>query len=468
MANDFQARMRQKAQTRQSAIAVVEAVEPAVQPETPKRKPAPSLAAVPPARVQPRPDQIVGVEQIPPVSKSVPFGNFQEPPLPRPLNDQELTALAGGQRPKFIVSEYEHKMLQSLGWKEGDPVPPGLSQKLQEIFASRITEPEFKGLLQPVVPIDFEDLTPEQQAEVQKWFKDTVEMVKKQQAQTPLQNFPPGVAEALRAADAVIDSGALVPVDFSQQADNNPIADRAAIEKVFAQIPEGKVVPLAPTVRQGVVQDETPREQLSAVIESDPICKTCGCNPFLEKAQLHCPHCGNDPFADLSQITIELEDKRAFLTAIGSCRPFEKSFTVFGDTVSVQFRSLSSMEYEALSNWAIDMQNKRILPVEAGARYFELMGSLVTQIVQLKSEIDKGSLFWQAPETANGYVAMSDWQNSFNDPNLTLWDLVGEFRKAVPSEAVIVALQRQLQAFNQLDFNLSREALNVSDFWKEI
>jgi hypothetical protein len=466
MANDFQARMRQKAQTQQPATAVTEPVVQTPEIETPKRKPSPSPASVPAPRVQPRPDQIVGVEQTPAVTESVPFGDFGEVPPPRSLNDQELAALAGGLRPKFIVSEYEHKMLQSLGWKEGDPIPPGLSQKLQEVFVSRVTEPERKGLDKPIVPVDFEDLTPEQQQEVISWFKETVEAVKQQQAQQPLQQYPSFIADALRAADSIIDAGELVPVDFT--ANNSAIADRAAVEKVFAQIPEGEVVPLSPPVQQEVVQDATPREQLPVVIDDDVICKTCGCNPFLEKVPLICPHCGNDPFEDLSQVTIELADKRAFLTAIGSRRPFEKVFTIFANTVSVRFRSLSSMEYEALSNWAIDMQNKRILPVDVGARYFELMGSLVTQIVSLKSEIENSSLFWQAPETSDGYVALSDWQSSFNDTNLTLWDLVLEFRKAVPSEAVIVALQRQLQTFNQLDFNLSREALNVSDFWTGI
>ena len=147
---------------------------------------------------------------------------------------------------------------------------------------------------------------------------------------------------------------------------------------------------------------------------------------------------------------------------LGTKKPFEKEYTIFRDTIKVRFRTLRAREFEEISLWAIKTvaREKILAPQEMmpRVRYMELLGSLVLQTRLLQCSLEGAELFWGAPDKP--YPTLADWEVESFDA------LVDHFMEEVPAEAVIVALQHQLTKFNELDFRLSREANNTTNFWK--
>jgi predicted Zn-ribbon and HTH transcriptional regulator len=500
----FQARMRQQASGGNNVPASNNKSQAAT-PDVPKRVPAANPVAAArgitstPAPVIPDKEE---EEQKPkglPTSSSATFTEaeiaaltkFGPVPPPRPLTEEEQAALAAGERPRHILSDYERQTLAALGWVPGSPLPFNFADQLQRVLAKYAPQMEQKGLEGPVKVYRFEDLTPEQQTEVKSWFNEVAALAASQQLPTQghLHAYPQGVGEAMRAADATktveqmilnneltpITPAAMQSVNQSppsppiQQDLSTPLAvDRGAVPSTDAEAEDKAEDIIKP---DSLISDSVESSSFNAdysAIGSPTVCNTCGCNPFLAKVPMRCTHCGSDPFEDLASLPIKVEDKRAFLVSVGSRRPFEKDYFIFGNTIKVRFRSFSTTEYEFLINWSIDMAERADSQRGATAAYYEMMGGLVLQTVSLRTTLQDGSLAWVAPVTPTGYVSLNDWRDFSGNPSLQLWDLVQEFRNTVQSEALIITLQRQLREFNQLDYNLSREGLNVSDFWKEI
>jgi hypothetical protein len=166
-------------------------------------------------------------------------------------------------------------------------------------------------------------------------------------------------------------------------------------------------------------------------------------------------------------------DKRRYLVAIGSGRPFEQEYKTFNGCINVRFRALKAGEYDMLTVWAVKkaQEETRYQKVDFDAflvvcQRHEYIAKLALQTTYITSNIQGSDLFWAVPE---GYktVGLKEWgEPPFNIK--TLDDLIERFRDTINVEAIISALLNRLSEFNRLDYQLTIAANDTENFWKGI
>jgi hypothetical protein len=227
------------------------------------------------------------------------------------------------------------------------------------------------------------------------------------------------------------------------------------------------------------VTDPVTNSVIESVIENSPVtsytseavCATCGCNPFGRKVAVTCPHCGCDPFSDPSQLEVSVEDKRRFLIAVSSGRPFQKVYRVFHNTIEIQFRSLTSREYNETAAWAalyalekqpnISFTDRSVL-----VQQYEIQARMVLQVVRVQGLLKDSPLFWAVPEGTLGHL--KDWQTAYPEDIQNYLDLYAQFTDVIAVEPLMAAILDQLGRFNELEYRLMREANNTQNFWDGI
>jgi hypothetical protein len=380
-------------------------------------------------------------------------------PVARNMTDQEIAAIQAGQAPSTRLTKLERDTLTKLGWQEGEPIPPNLSGELQAAFTNYVTQQQAQGIPLDRIKISrLEDLPESEQIRMKTVMREMIEQEKIQQTNIAasvsrmeqLAAYPDSIKQVLAGVDL---TPAVPPVQTSSPTVTaTPL--NAYPDFVKQTLSEPSVAPVrsTPTVTPTPLRQEIPVST----------CNTCGHDPFREKQRIICSHCSCDPLDDPNAVAISLEDKRRFLIALGTKKPFEKEYTIFRDTIKVRFRTLRAREFEDISLWAIKtVAREKVLPPQdmmPRVQYMELLGSLVLQTRLLQCSLEGAELFWASPDKP--YPTLADWNvDSFGE-------LVDHFMDEVPAEAIIVALQGQLTKFNELDFRLSREANNTANFWQ--
>jgi hypothetical protein len=379
----------------------------------------------------------------------------------RPMTEKEQSLASKGIHPGKGLSKFEKETLLFLGWKEGQPVPPNLSEHLKTVFSDYVKEKRTAGVpIEKIQISKIEDLPPEYQERAKQTLAALMRNLTPKRTATPAAPSFTGFA----ANEIVnIDAAPLIPTTKKAAAVESTLPAAATPVPAAAPAP----IPVTETVPEVIPEPAVFAPSFTPAVFSTPttassyICNTCGKDPQGPKVVLYCPHCGNDPLIDPATWKIDIQDKRRFLTAIGTKRPFEKEYTMFNDTFKFRFRSLKSKEYEVLMAWV----NSQKADSVAQSQYLERMASLALQVVVLETTIPESDLFWKAPYHPYNYPSLDDWKNQLGLDGLTV--IVDAFRDVVSSEAVIVGLQRLLTEFNTLDYRMSVEAYNSTDFWKE-
>jgi hypothetical protein len=363
-------------------------------------------------------------------------------PMSREMTAQELDAIQAGQVPSMRLTKLEHDTLTKLGWKDGEPIPPDFSAELRNTFTQYVEQKQAEGIpLEKIKIGQIEDLPESEQVRLQNVMRVMIEGQKTRQAVTAttakseqLEVYPDSIRQVLAGVDL---SPSIVSSNPKQKTTDNSVP-----------------------IKQSISQQETIPEKREIPVTT---CQTCGHDPYKSKQKIVCSHCGGDPLENLNEKEIPVDDKRRFLIALGTKRPFEKEYSFFGDTIKVRFRTLRNREFDELPIWAVKKaaSEKLLAPQDmvARVRYLELLGSVVLQTKLLQSSLANGELFWSAPDVP--YPTFKDWGVENMD------ELVDHFLDEIPSEAVIVALQQQLTKFNELDIRLRREARNTTNFWAE-
>ncbi len=461
MPGDFKARMRQHPLAPKRTLAVPGPAKPVEKTSDPTAPASPVLEAASvrqPAFEIPVEGEPTTLDALVALSKN---GSTVPMPVARPMTDKELAAIRAGQAPSTRLTKLERDTLVKLGWQEGKPIPPNLSTELKTAFSDYVAQKQAEG-----VPLDqirisrLEDLPESEQIRMKAVMRAMIDREKTQQSTAavaasraePLSAYPDSVRQVLAGVDLTpsVSSSAPKPVD-ERPLTGYPDSVRQTRSETWE-----------PASSQNTVTS-TP----SAVPEKRDVpvttCLTCGRDPYREKQRIVCTHCGGDPLDDPDAGDISLDDKRRFLIALGTKRPFEKEYTIFRDTIKVRFRTLRAREYEDISLWAVKaVAREKVLPPQEmmpRVRYMEQLGSLVLQVRLLQSTLEGSELFWASPETP--FPTLADWGVESLD------ELLDHFMEEVPAEAVVVALQYQLMKFNELDYRLSREANNTTNFWRE-
>jgi len=438
-------------------------------PLAPKTQPAPA-AAVPapaPAPVRPTSDpetffQLPYVDPVNPTLESLVAlsqgGHGVPVPVGRKMTEAEVASMQQGQLPSVSLTKMERDTLLQLGWQEGEPIPPDLSQELSDAFMRYVNQKQAEGLpLEKISVRKLEDLSAEEQQRLKETMRSMIDSIKNGTASpAPVASPPPS-----RPASDLPESEPLTKypefVEKALQEADPPLPPRSEIRAPELLLPDSG-------------QSSMVSLPVLPAKESVPVmrCNTCGCEPAKEKQKLVCFHCGTDPLEDPSLWEISKEDKRRFLISLGSRRPFEKEYLLYHNTIEVRLRSLRSREYEEISLWA---NRKAVAEHEQASSglirrisYLEMLGSVVLQTRMLRSLVKDSDLFWISPEVP--YPTFKDWEAEYSITNMD--ELVDRFMEEVPSDAIITALQLKIIQFNQLDLRLSQEAGNTENFWQGI
>ena len=382
-------------------------------------------------------------------------------PVSREITEKERAAIQAGQAPSTRLTKLERDTLTKLGWKEGEPIPIDLSTELKNTFSQYVAQKQAEGIPLEQIKIGrIEDLPESEQIRLQGVMREMIESQKTRRTtevvlprSDQLEVYPDSIRQVLTGVDLTPSVSDTVS---PKQTDGQPPARYPDPSKrTFTEQPE----PVAPP-KATIPEPSSPPEKRDIPVST---CLTCGRDPYRAKQRIVCSHCGGNPLDIPDEKDISLEDKRRFLIALGTKKPFEKEYSFFGDTIKVRFRTLRNREFDALPVWAIKKAagEKMLAPQDMFARvqYLELLGSVVLQTKLLQSTLSEGDLFWSAPDVP--YPTFEDWGVDSMDR------LVDHFLEEVPSEAVIVALQQQLTKFNELDVRLSRESKNTTNFWRE-
>ena len=382
-------------------------------------------------------------------------------PVSRDMTDKERAAVQAGQSPSARLTKLERDTYVKLGWQEGDPIPPDFSRELKNTFSAYVTQKQAEGIPLDQIKISrIEDLPEAEQVRMKVVLQTLIDQEKtRQQTNTvqmereqQLSAYPDNVKQVLAQVDfGSLDTAPGTGSDVVSQTGKNPETHPRS---------EPTTPPLYESGETG-----TPIP-LSRDYVKSTICRTCGRDPNREKQRLVCTHCSCDPLEDPETIPIPIEDKRRYLIALGTKRPFEKEYTIFHDTIQVRFRSLSSRELDEMTLWAAcSVRDEKAFPGQdrdARIRYKQMLGSLVLQVKLLKCSIEGSDLFWTSPDKS--FPTWSDWKQEFDVDSMDA--LVRHFLEEIPAEAVILALQDQMTRFNLLEYRLGREGNNTANFWK--
>lgn len=304
------------------------------------------------------------------------------------------------------MTPWTRQMLEGMGWHEGEPIPGDIGVKLQAAIKETKNQPAVHPMGEAPAPgsrtkigsqVNFEDLSPERQAELQQAMSEAQEVIANRVA-TPLEQaeaqvsptLAPGVRNVVVAATAAqIEAGVdpEQPVgpevvikssspDFRKPPARPPAQPTAqppragetttynkppapSVEDVVAAMPERmKPPPGAQVVSvEGIssfVTGQVPRPPKDTQLDPPPPPPS---EPETEAAPEHdhdegaggllpitrCPRCLWNMAHSFEAEPTE-EDRRTFVAAILGGKRFRKQYGVMGNKFRVTFRSMTTAE----------------------------------------------------------------------------------------------------------------------------
>jgi hypothetical protein len=217
-----------------------------------------------------------------------------------------------------FVSESTAKTLMQFGWKNGDPIPAELGQKLIGMKEG-IAKPSDNTVVVAAV-----DLTETQLQEIKALLDEAKEVDKKQKEEAR-------IAEATKAMSPTVAAEYRRMQQMTSSNQSAEIVDDRA--EVAAQ-------------EQNVAVEEKPAEQSPAPGFDTP--------PLQHN---YCPRCGWDT-ALPHDVKISDADKEDFLISVLGNTRFKKTYELFGGKMVVHFRSVTAEENEQIYRQiALDQQS---------------------------------------------------------------------------------------------------------------
>jgi hypothetical protein len=232
---------------------------------------------------------------------------------------------------QLYMTDMTRKQLSLLGWKDGDPIPSNLAEKIDEV--SKRIQADIVG--PPTgLPADFKLKTPKA---------------------VDISSLSAGAQAELRAFMA--EAKALATAQASEQ------AARAQVE---ARIPTGAHPSVAQALRTSITAQpsailEFPQAKTGPVQDPEPEIPSMSAPnapvPPLEmpaasdtsavQPVTHCPRC-HWPVAQQLETVPTAEDRQIFVASILANDRFRKEYALLGNKLRVIFRSLTAQEAETL------------------------------------------------------------------------------------------------------------------------
>lgn len=359
-------------------------------------------------------------------------------PFPRPQQSLPNTAFPGGgtlplQSGKAYTTDMVSEQLKLVGWKEGDPIPADLGEKLQQIQKSlkqqTIENHPEAGNWKPVKPsfVKIEDLPAEKQQEVAAYLQEYKQIqAQKANAESARRQYEEMVPESIQGESR------------KQLVDQLQASSNAA---------EGSIV------------DD--REQPQPVQPQQPVYADPPSPPPATDTNLPCPRC-KWPTAVPFDIDITDQDKQIFVLATITGKPFEKVYPLFGGNAFITFRDLTDAQSNML---------KRALTWELQEGYISGDGAYLARLAELRLAMSTarfeggGNLLYAIPD-------ISEWERlplPAGEKNQSdVQRLVRHFYANVgKNESLCRLLNKHRTRFQQVIEKLE-DVSDDTDFWQGI
>lgn len=277
------------------------------------------------------------------------------PAVPQPAGSADFGNLPLP-RGQVTLTPYTRRNLEAAGWKEGDPIPGDLGDKLKEIQASIAEEAatvEYDPALQATVrhakPVEISSLPPEKQAELRAYLADYKQQMAAQ--------------DAYAAAEAEL-TGDLPDSMHPSVRDAVKAGARAAMS-AQSQGPTAEIVQSQPVTQPAAAQQPVP--QPVTVQQTHTLPEHQHVTASLPNTLPICPRC----LWDLSQpfeVPYTERDKQSFLAAMLGLQRFSKAMSVMGGKMVLVFRTLTNSEVQTI-NRQLTLEN-RAGTIQSEAEYF--------------------------------------------------------------------------------------------------
>lgn len=384
--------------------------------------------------------------------------------------------LPGDGRPPFRtgqvhMSDFTRRNLQAVGWKEGDPIPGDLGERLQELqrevnaeqAAASLQDSELAKGWKPVEPkfVSIENLPPEKQKEIAQYLSEYKRQVaqdtmQQQQMDEIDQSIPPEIqGEQRRLMREGMIAGEAAAA--ARQARQSGVVSTVIDDRVPQQKPTN-VADQIERARQQQAAFETKQVQppptpIAAVDEL----------PAAGTAHANCQRC-SWPLSVPFEMKPTDEDKQGFMAAILGLGRFEKKYELLGGNLEVYFRSLTTDETTMVQSQlgAMVRAGESIGDVEFWANLMEFR--LVLSLSKLK--IGDNVIYTAKP--------IADWEKEHPpaETDKVLPTPIPRLRDFLYEKCVTQEPLRRILGQTHQEFQRLVEALefmtNDSDFWKGI
>ena len=203
---------------------------------------------------------------------------------------------------RIKLTPIEQAEYSKLGWVQGDPIPVGLAEAIQQLKAEAEAEARNSLPVDPNTPpinptiVDFDTLPEAKKAELVQAWADAKKQLELIESLPKVEFTDPSVLEAITIAQ----QAATIP-DLPPEAAPAPVSDT------------GVAAPIPTT----------------------------------------CPHCYRDTTVP-HQVVVTDEDKRNYLQTLLGGTPFTKTTPLFGGLVLLKFRALSTKEARLVDEQVLD------------------------------------------------------------------------------------------------------------------
>lgn len=262
------------------------------------------------------------------VNEDPPAEGFSQPPPatpdPSPGMQGQLPLPSGHIVSAASLTAHERKMLESVGWQPGKPIPGNLPEILAEVQQQARQESYDTQSMPPpgdpsqVPPLKMpaeqrlEEMSPQDQARIKAALAEAEQLA----ARGP-QQFQPGGQGVGDAAAGVVH----------RQVDMGPtVADDRQSDAYASGEPKHR----APTPDATAETQQAAHQSQTALPQGGP---------------KHCPHCSWD-LAMPDPVEPTAADKQSFLGAILGSKPWQRSYELLDGKLSITFRQLTPDEVD--------------------------------------------------------------------------------------------------------------------------
>lgn len=344
---------------------------------------------------------------------------------------------------KVMMTPDTRKQMEAMGWKDGDPIPVNLAQKVSEVQARYQEELATARVSLPpnhVPPriklVDIATLPPEAQRELRDFMAEAAQLGVEEQARQAAEaqiegqipaNASPGVVEAIRTSARA-----------AQQAGPTAVVAPMRPRPAPSPAPEPAVAPAPAT-------PEAAPEEAATVAGGSQAQPT------------HCPRCQWD-MSMAFELTPTEDDRSNFVAALLGTSRFRKMIPLLDGKLQLTFRSLTAREAELLfSQLRTDIRADLVV---TDADYFTKL-QVYRMVMGLEKIVSEDRIVAEVPEILTVPFTAEEGKSLLTQMEAWFWE------SAVPQEPLRRIVAQHHRAFQRLVETLEAQT-SEPDFWKGI